>query len=102
MASMGMGSAMGSAGGMTANAQGTPDRVRKFIEANKLDQSASDRMMALSPTEQEWVMDQGFIIGSDPSRGTDSAVVMGRCKKVKAPDVQKELQSGARGGPQEG
>ena len=28
------------------------------------------------------VMDQGFVIGSDPSRGTDSAVAMGRCRKV--------------------
>merc|ERR1719313_489823 len=36
-------------------------------------------------------MDQGYIIGSDPSRGTDSAVAMGRVKKVKQPEVQQEL-----------
>ena len=28
------------------------------------------------------VMDQGYVIGSDPTRGTDSAVAMGRVKKV--------------------
>merc|ERR1711869_29348 len=35
--------------------------------------------------------DQGYIIGSDPTRGTDSAVAMGRVKKVKQADVQQEL-----------
>jgi hypothetical protein len=50
--------------------------------------------MALSPAEQEWVMDQGFVIASNPGRGTDSAVAMGRCKKVKTPEVQHELRNG--------
>jgi hypothetical protein len=36
-------------------------------------------------------MDQGYIIGSDPTRGTDSAGAMGRVKKVKQSDVQQEL-----------
>merc|ERR1719271_1401367 len=31
------------------------------------------------------------MIGADPSRGTNSAVAMGRAKKVKSPEVQEEL-----------
>merc|ERR1719409_972841 len=53
--------------------------------------SAASRLMTLSAAEADWVMDQGYVIGSDPTRGTDSAVAMGRVKKVKQADVQQEL-----------
>merc|ERR1719460_2495967 len=76
---------MGSAGA------GGTEKLRKFIEVNRLDASASQRLMQLSSNEADWVMDQGFVIGSDPTRGTDSAVAMGRVKKVKSPEVQQEL-----------
>jgi hypothetical protein len=89
---------MGAMGGMGAmagggGAAGSSDRLSQFIEVNRLDHSATARLMDLNPREQEWVMEQGFVIGSDPARGTDSAVVMGRCKKVKNPEVQAELQN---------
>jgi hypothetical protein len=81
-----------SAGGMIPpQMMGGTEKLRKFIEVNRLDASAASRLMTLNTTEADWVMDQGFVIGSDPTRGTDSAVAMGRVKKVKQPDVQSEL-----------
>merc|ERR1719261_280382 len=80
--------APGGAGG----ASGGTEKLRKFIEVNRLDASCSQRLMALTNLEADWVMDQGFVIGSDPQRGTDSAACMGRIKKVKSADVQQELQ----------
>merc|ERR1719487_2512249 len=96
---------MGGAGGAMGNLPGLPgagaaerrdlqggsEKLRKFIEVNGLDASASQRLLQLSTVEADWVMDQGFVIGSDPKRGTDSAVAMGRVKKVKSPEVQQEL-----------
>merc|ERR1719235_2719502 len=84
-----MGGGLGAAAGNSAQ-RGT-EKLRKFIEVNRLDASASERLMSLSNLEADWVMDQGFVIGSDPTRGTDSAVAMGRVKKVKSPAVQQEL-----------
>merc|ERR1719506_1014467 len=86
MAGMG---AMGAAAGPSV--QGGSEKLRKFLEVNRLDASASSRLASLSTLEADWVMDQGFVIGSDPARGTDSAVAMGRVKKVKSADVQQEL-----------
>jgi len=96
-----MGGGMGATAGMGAlpqmgaaaasPLQGGTEKLRKFIEVNRLDASASQRLMSLSNLEADWVMDKGFVIGSDPSRGTDSAVAMGRIKKVKSAEVQQEL-----------
>jgi hypothetical protein len=78
---------------LAANVQvpGGTARLRKYIDVNQLDGSSSSRMLSLSSLEAEWVMDQSFMIGADPSRGTNSAVAMGRAKKVKSPEVQEEL-----------
>jgi hypothetical protein len=73
------------------NLQAGSEKLRKFIEVNRLDASAATRLMTLTAVEADWVMDQGYVIGSDPTRGTDSAVAMGRVKKVKQQDVQQEL-----------
>merc|ERR1719409_1995372 len=89
----GMGGLPGPPGapGGAGSASGGTEKLRKFIEVNRLDASASQRLMSLSNLEADWVMDQGFVIGSDPQRGTDSAVAMGRVKKVKSAGVQQEL-----------
>ena len=42
------------------------------------------------------VMDQSFMIGADPSRGTNSAVAMGRAKKVKLSCDELCLSPGER------
>lgn len=55
-----------------------PSRLDDFCELNVLDKSCMGILQSLTPREQEWIMDKGFHIQADPSRGNANAVVMGR------------------------
>mmetsp|Transcript_52251 Transcript_52251/g.118907 ORF Transcript_52251/g.118907 Transcript_52251/m.118907 type:complete len:469 (-) Transcript_52251:58-1464(-) len=61
-----------------------PSRLEYFQQLNGLDQKCMDTLHKLSPTQQDMIMDIGFVVeGVNAQKGSTSSCVMGRLKKIK-------------------
>lgn len=58
-------------------------RLTQYIAENNLDARCESLLRTIPAQQAEWVMDQGFIISVDPSKGTASARVVGAVQRAK-------------------
>jgi pentatricopeptide repeat protein len=62
-------------------------RLAQFVAVNDLDARCDSLLRSIPAQQAEWVMDQGFTISVDPTRGTASARVVGLVQRSKQASV---------------
>merc|ERR1719191_2101417 len=93
--------AAGAIGGVGAPASDAEraQQLEQFIQQNGLDDNCATALRTLTTTQVDWVLSRGFLVNADPTRGSNSAVVMGRIgqsRKVcrELPNVQQQEVAG--------
>lgn len=65
-------------------------RLENFLSTNNADRRARQSMQGLQRKQQEAIMDSGFQINADPQRGSASAIIMSRIKKLERTEQKHE------------
>lgn len=73
----------GSAHRAPAHNNPTEKKLQSFIEYNKLDRPCADALYSLDMVQMNSIMDKGFHLDVDPSKGSASAMVIARVKRAR-------------------